>query len=395
MQGVTEEKPVDEEIVARMLHNLRTGSTDLAPEDLRVPASHFVSDAHAAAERAALRRLPLIVGHASELPGPGSFITRTILGTPLLIVRKADGGVAAYRNICSHRGAKVELAESGTKPVFVCSYHGWAYERDSGAIRGVPFEKQFESLDRACIGLPRVAIEERHGMLWLDFSNDPERNLEDFLGAAADMQLASFGLERSMIFLDEKFELDINWKLIVEGAIDGSHLTFLHRDSVANFIQNNCCVWADYGRHGALFMSRKKFAESVAEGGSAEGAWRNFSSNIFLYPNSMVIAAPDHVEFWTVWPDDKSASRATVHIRFYIPPEKLDDRIRGRMSRSWEILQTAAMNEDWPIERTIQENLESDPAAMVTYGRHEIGCQHLHRELRADMGEAWYAERVR
>jgi phenylpropionate dioxygenase-like ring-hydroxylating dioxygenase large terminal subunit len=62
------------------------------------------------------------------VPVPGSFVTRTVAGEPVLLVRGSDGGVRAFRNRCRHRGAKICEVASGTKQQFTCPYHGWSYD---------------------------------------------------------------------------------------------------------------------------------------------------------------------------------------------------------------------------------------------------------------------------
>ena len=87
-----------------IVRHFQDRTTDTAEADLRVPIANFVSDEHAARERELMRRLPLVVAHHSELPTAGSFITRDVLGTSIIVVRRADNGVAAFLNMCRHRG---------------------------------------------------------------------------------------------------------------------------------------------------------------------------------------------------------------------------------------------------------------------------------------------------
>jgi hypothetical protein len=109
----------DIETVAQQLtQHLREGTTDMGDE-LRVPVTHFTTPEHAALERKVLMRMPLIIGRGSEIPRKGDFITREVLGIPLILVRKADGRVASYVNICRHRGGRVENEDGGNKRFFL------------------------------------------------------------------------------------------------------------------------------------------------------------------------------------------------------------------------------------------------------------------------------------
>ncbi|MFD9664064.1 aromatic ring-hydroxylating dioxygenase subunit alpha [Rhodococcus sp. NPDC059968] len=374
---------LNEDVVERLTEHLRNSTTDLADADLRVPITHYVSEEFAAAERDLLLRTPLIAARSSELPAPGDFITRTILGRSVIIARQRDGSVRVSLNMCRHRGGRVEQAESGNKRVFMCSYHGWAYGSDGG-LRNVPYEKAFEPIDKKCNGLTQAHAEERHGFVWVDFSSQG-RSIVDWLGPA-DAQVAAFGLDDAVTFIENQFTLDINWKILMDGAYDILHLKYLHPNTVGKILETGTSVWRNYGPHGQLFSPRMKMTELAKSGEPIENGWKYVGSNLVIYPNSMFIASPDHVEHWVVWPDMTNPARSTVHIRFLVRPGILDERMKGRVTRSWEILRDAALDEDWPMARSIQENAESNPDGTFLYGRGEASCQHLHRRLMADIG---------
>lgn len=376
---------VPAEVSVRLISHLRDDTTDLADQDLHVPIGHFVSPSRAKAEIALLKKLPLLVAHASEIPNMGDFVTREVLGVALLIVRQSDGGVQAYLNMCRHRGGRVETKAAGTKRVFMCQYHGWSYERDSGALRNVPYESSFDPIERGCNALHRYKTEQRHGLIFVDMSNDGTRSLADYLGTEVDAQIAPWQLERSSIYLDKTFTLDINWKLVMDGAIDILHPRFLHVGGVGELIETNVGVYRRYGRHGQHFGARTKLRKLVKAGAALDGSSRYIGSNLVIYPNAMMIAAPDHIEFWTVWPSVESPSKSITQIRFLVRTEILTPEIEQRLQKSWEILENAATNEDWPMERYIQQNAEAAPDGTFRYGRSEVSCQHLHRQLAADL----------
>lgn len=377
---------LNHEVATRLTDHLRNKTTDTAETDLRVPISHYVDAEHAAAERDLFKRLPLIAGRGSEIPQPGNFVTREVMGIPLIIIRRSDGTVASYINMCRHRGGRVENAESGTRRIFSCRYHGWSYGRDCGELRNVPYSEFFESIEPADNGLRTVRTEERHGFLWVDFSNNEERTVADYLGADVEEALGALDLDRAVIHIDETFTLDINWKLIIDGATDMLHPKFLHPKGVGKLIETNAYVWEALGRHGRLFAARTKLQEQLDAGMDAEASWKYIGGNLLVYPNSLVITAPDHVEFWTVWPSVESPTRSTIHIRFLIRPEILDDeRTLRRVDKSWEVLKQAALEEDFPMEQTIQDNALACPDGSFVYGRNEQPNQHLHRQLERDL----------
>ena len=90
--------------VMRRAIKLRAGNTtDLVPAERLEPAAHYTDPERFERERELVRAAPQLVGYASELPKPGSFATKDVMGTPVLLTRAKDGKVRAFHNICRHR----------------------------------------------------------------------------------------------------------------------------------------------------------------------------------------------------------------------------------------------------------------------------------------------------
>lgn len=370
---------ISESVRDRLALHLRNETTDYAASDLRVPTSNFRCPDHAAHEIALFRQLPLVVARSSDLPEAGAFLTLKPLGVPLIISRQQDGGIKAFLNICRHRGGQVEAAASGRKRVFTCLYHGWSYEQ-SGEIRGIPYADVYDSVDRNCSGLSEVQVEERHGSVWVNLSNSGT-SVADHLGTEMDSQMSDLRLDSAITYREQTFDLDMNWKLVIDGALDCIHAPFLHRGGVDEYVTSHATAWNDYGLHGQLFTVRKKAASQVKAGEDVECSFSNFTTSLVVFPNTLSFVTPDHIEFWTVWPSS-CGRKSQTHIRLLAQPELLDDRMKVRMDRSWSILEHAALKEDWPMAATIQANAEENADGSFLYGRGEITCQHLHRRLK-------------
>ena len=372
------------DVVQAMITHLQNDTTDMAAHDIHVPIAHFTDPERAKAEIALMKSLPLLVAHCSELPNAGDFVTKTVMGMPLLLSRQADGSVQTFLNMCTHRGGRVETAVSGNRRVFSCTYHGWSFNAQGGSLRTVPYQSSFDPVDRDTHGLQAFKTEERHGLIYVDFSNNPARSLADYLGPEVDAQIAPWRLEESVILMEKNFEFDFNWKLLFDGAIDVLHPQFLHPGGVGDLFETNVGVFREYGRHGQLFTARKKLRTLVKDGSAQEVGSKYMASNLAIYPNGSMIAAPEHIEFWTVWPTENPA-RSSVNIRFFVRKDILTPEIEKRVHKSWEILHNAAVKEDWPMEEWIQQNAVFRSNGTYRYGRSEIPAQHLHRQLARDL----------
>ena len=62
----------------------------------------------------------VFVGHESEIPRAGDFVTRSLGTQPVIMVRSTDGAVSVLLNRCMHRGTMVCAVDRGTTRAF-CS----------------------------------------------------------------------------------------------------------------------------------------------------------------------------------------------------------------------------------------------------------------------------------
>ena len=222
--------------------------------------------------------------------------------------------------------------------------------------------------------------------MFIDLSNDPERRLEDFLGPEVDAQLAPWGIAESTIFIDKCFTLPINWKLVVDGAVDSLHAQYLHPGpgNIGTRTLTNVAAFRTFGKQGRLLMPRTRLKRLVDEGGDVAASSNYIASIMLLYPNVLMAAAPDHIEFWTVWPSTNPAE-CTIRIRFFVRGGLLTPEMEERINKSWAILENAAVTEDWPMEVWIQQNASAWPDGVFRYGRNEVSAQHLQVELARDL----------
>jgi phenylpropionate dioxygenase-like ring-hydroxylating dioxygenase large terminal subunit len=112
---------------------------DQVHRDLYLSAEVF------ALERARLfRRAWLFVGHDSQIPLAGNFITCELAGEPVLMLRREDASIVVLHNRCAHKGAPVVSGSAGQiARVLRCPYHGWTYATD-GELMGMPLREGYE-----------------------------------------------------------------------------------------------------------------------------------------------------------------------------------------------------------------------------------------------------------
>jgi phenylpropionate dioxygenase-like ring-hydroxylating dioxygenase large terminal subunit len=379
----------DLEVADELIRHIRDRTTDQTDSELRIPVEHFISPQRATAEIGLMRRLPLVIGHIAEIKNPGDFITRNVLDTPLIVVRRADGSVATYRNMCRHRGGVVEQTAAGNKRAFTCQYHGWSYRAEDGSLNRVFYQESYGDMDYDCSALLQVNTEVRHGLIFITFNPDEAApSIADYLGPDVDRQIDPWNLSAAFLAIDKTFTKSINWKLVMDGAIDPLHPQFLHNKpgGVGARSVTNTSVFRAWGRHGKMFAPRAKLKTLVVAGEPPIVNSKYVGSVMVLYPNTLFVEAPEHVELWTVWPTIGKPGECTVRIRFFVRAEIMSPEMEARVNKSWGILEQAALEEDFPMEAKIQQNAESLHTGVFRYGRNEKPPQHLHTELRKDLG---------
>src|SRR4051812_1015138 len=113
-------------IVQRLLRLIDNRTTDMAPQPYERDAAVYDDPARLEQERDLFfRRTPLWAAFSSDLMEPGDFVTTKDSGVPILVVRRDDGTLGAYMNVCRHRGTKVVEERCGRgRRRFTCPYHG-------------------------------------------------------------------------------------------------------------------------------------------------------------------------------------------------------------------------------------------------------------------------------
>jgi benzoate/toluate 1,2-dioxygenase subunit alpha len=255
----------------------------------------------------------LFVGHASQVPQPGDYVTTELGRQPVIMVRHRDGAVHVLINRCTHRGAKVVNERKGSAPRLTCCYHGWSYDTD-GRLAAVPVpEGCAADFDKAAFGLaraPRVA--EYRGFMFAslaaagasfeDHIGAMKGNIDDLVDRAPDGALA---LDAGM----HRYAYNGNWKLQVENVLDSYHVPFGHASTVNK--QGVQFARREGDRKGAVVVEteKKETAASWKDRKSyIAGNGHGWTSNTSLDDDKR--ASPAYDEYKRALADEVGAERA-------------------------------------------------------------------------------------
>ena len=139
-----------------------------------------------------------------------------LLGEDLVLFRKGDGSYGLIGRWCAHRGVDLaygRLEECGMR----CLYHGWLYDADGRCVEqpAEPAHSRFHTKIRH-VSYP---VRERNGIVFAYLGGGDPPPFPDYdCFIAPDAYTFAF-----------KGLWECNWLQGVEGGIDPSHVSFLHR----------------------------------------------------------------------------------------------------------------------------------------------------------------------
>ena len=82
----------------------------------------------------------VFVGHDSQTPKKGDYITTQIGTQPVIMVRHKDDDIKVLYNRCPHKGTKIAIDRAGnTGKFFRCPYHAWSFKTD-GCLLAIPLK---------------------------------------------------------------------------------------------------------------------------------------------------------------------------------------------------------------------------------------------------------------
>jgi phenylpropionate dioxygenase-like ring-hydroxylating dioxygenase large terminal subunit len=361
----------DQSVVQRILDHVERGTTDTGTEVWREPVANYTSESRLAAELALLRRLPVPFCPSAALPETGSYVARDAAGVPLIAVRGADGKVRAFRNACRHRGTQV-ASGTGCAKVFVCPYHAWTYTLE-GKLRHVPHEEGFPGLDKSTHGLVPVHAEEKLGLVFVNQDRAIEMKDELPVMIRPDQPM----------YATAEREVNVNWKVFLEGFIEGYHIRFTHPESFYPYGYDNLNVIDLFGRSSRITypFKRIKKLESVPP---AERKVNGLLTYVYhVFPNILITILSRHTNVVILEP---LAVDRTRQITYTLANDAGEEAL-AEAKRDQDFVGNTGAMEDLAVVTSIQKSIGSGANEVFTFGHFENCIVHFHRSLDTVLGK--------
>ncbi len=168
------------------------------------------------------------VGREEQVEDAGQYFCYDGLGGSAIVMRGADGHLRAFANSCRHRGARL-LSSSGSCKRIVCPYHSWCYDLD-GRLQRAPGMEDAAGFDSADFPLPQLRLDTWAGFIFVHYGADAIP-LSQHLGSMRD-RFAAHRCEDMALVGQLEFDIESNWKLLAENALEAYHTGSVHRETL-------------------------------------------------------------------------------------------------------------------------------------------------------------------
>jgi phenylpropionate dioxygenase-like ring-hydroxylating dioxygenase large terminal subunit len=341
-----------------------------------IPGSWYVDDRVAELEaRTVFSKTWQMVGRAEKVQKPGEFLTCSVAGEPIVVVRGQDAVLRAFYNVCRHHAAAVVTEACGQAAILHCPYHGWNYGLD-GSLKGMPEFEGVQNFERRENGLIPVKVEVWENFVFVNL--DPQAApLAEFLGGLVK-RVAPLGIAKLHYFDTLVYDIQCNWKVFVDNFLDGGyHVPHLHKglNSVLDYKQYTIENEDRYCLQSSPMVSSQ---EDAATGATRTGdrAWY-----FWQYPNLMINCYAGYMDSNLVLPLDTDHCRVIFDFYFADVSEASQEYNRQSVAVGDRV-----QSEDLGICEAVQRGLKSRAYGAGRLSvRREAGEHLFHRLLAADL----------
>ncbi len=335
------------------------------------------------------------VGRTEEVANAGDYIVRDVAGESVLITKDQDGGLHGFYNVCSHRGTKFVDDIEGTgnvRKAFVCPYHAWTYDL-AGRLIGTPNVKEDELFDRSAFPLHPVHVDSYAGFLFVNLETEPSRPLIDALtdGAESITVFERFKMDELRIGARIVYEVEANWKIVVENYNECLHCPQIHPELVQvvplfRFGE----VWDEEIRddgnrmvEGATSFTISGKSELPKLPGLLPDDYEMYYGS-YEFPNLMLNLHPDCGMYYIAYP--KGPNHTIVVSEFLFRPETIEgDNFKPEpVIELWDLIS----RQDWEVCQRAQTGVGSRAFTTGIYPRQDRFLYWFNEEYRLAMGRA-------
>jgi carnitine monooxygenase subunit len=171
------------------------------------------------------------VGIAHDVCEVGDWFKVELGKESIIVVRNApgEGGIAAYFNVCAHRGNRLvhaDFGSTGSRGCFQCDFHGWKYGLDG---RNVEIRDEIifrQEVIAARPGLKPIRCAVWNSIVFISLAPSG-KSLEDHLDIITT-HLAPYPFNKYKVIRDLETGWDANWKTALDAFVEFYHADDVH-----------------------------------------------------------------------------------------------------------------------------------------------------------------------
>ena len=312
---------------------------------------------------------PIVSGAAASLKDPGDYYLHEWSELPILIVKGKDGQIRAFLNMCRHRGVRLLDENKGhIKRNIVCPYHAWSYDTE-GCLKGIFHPQGFEGVSSETHSLIELDCWVRLGMVFVvpDPNGKGKYDIDEWLSEAYDV-CEDFDFGECFPYYPKSGTLECNWKLLVDGGLEGYHFKIAHSETIGPYFLDNMSIPMPNKRHSSIVFP-KRAMKKVFDNIDSDWNYRKVANTLLhLFPNTIILIEPDHLMVVTFFPIDEH----TTHYEAFmlLPEEPLTDEKKKYWDLNGEIFWNA-INEDNEMAELQQKTFSKYSNTSMTVGSYE------------------------
>ncbi len=382
LDGAAREEAI--EMMRRLSTHIREKTTDQAEGNWQEPVENYNDPELFKAEVELLfKRIPLPLALSCELPGKNTYKSTTALGVPVVITRDSSGQVHAMLNVCRHRGALICAQGTGSARALSCPYHAWTYGLD-GELRGLYGESTFGDFDKSERNLVQLPCVEAAGLVFVCLTPGLEIDIDSWLGDFRPV-LDALKLDECHHF-STRLMPGPNWKVVIEGYLEGYHFASLHPNTVFKTNLSNTAIFDGFGPHERVAFALRTLETTMDQPEETWDPSANVGAIIWTFPGLSIAGGwRERMTASLVLPGTNVGESITEQRVLTRSPITEENRHDLEVFR--DFFYDVTYEEDYITGFGVQTGVGNLGGTTQIYGRNEPGVQHAHRHINKIMTE--------
>lgn len=315
------------------------------------------------------------VCHVEKVREPGQYVTATIAGRSIVVLRDREGALRAFYNVCKHRAHEL-LEGEGTANHIMCPYHAWVYRLDGGLHRA-PHTESLVGFNKDEICLDAVRVEAFCGFIYvnLDSNAAPLAEQSGDLGReimywAPEVEELTFGHRLT-------YDIKSNWKNVVDNFLECYHCPTAHKD-FCTLVDMDTYKVTTHGMYSSHMADAGQNANSAYDVSNAavktHAVW-------WMYPTTCIMRYPGRPSMIILNIIPMGPDRTLETYDFYLVDQTPDDAEKEAIRYLDEVLQVEDIGLVESVQRGMatpafdQGRIVHDPEGS---GKSEHAVHHFH-----------------